>query len=285
MTEREWSWTNTRFHLSWPALFGGLFAAAGMWLLAMLLGSAVAVSSLDATDGDGARAIGVGAGVWWVLASIAALAVGGLVTTRCAGVIGSSHAALHGIVLWGLATTVTLVITLGMANSLAAGVASLNPMGAVRGGVGSMTRTLDVDANDFLDPINARLQQSGRSTVTVRELQAAVDDALETAIARGRYDFDTFVSALARNTGIDRRELADALATTRAELQTRIDSLADRTADAAQVVLWSIFAMMALSLGAALIGAIAGLSREQRELASRPPPAPTLDPATSAAPR
>lgn len=283
MTKQEWSWADARFHLSWPALFGGLFAAAGVWLMWMLLGSAVGVSSLDATDGEGAQVVGIGTGVWWVLASIAGLGIGGLVTTRCAGIIGRSHGALHGVVLWGFATTLTLVVSLALANSVATGIGSLNPLASARNGGGALARTLDVNADDILEPINACLRQEGKSTVTVRELQATVDDALNTAITRGGYDWAAFRAALSRNTGISERDLDQALATTHSELQQRLRAASEQAADVTQIILWSLFAMMALSLGAALAGAVAGVSREQRDLAHgapMPPPGAVLDPAT-----
>ena len=98
--------------LSWGAVFGGLvFVVAISWLL-NLLGIALGVSILDATDGDAVgNGLAIGAIVWTVLSWLIAFFVGSLFTARLSGKVDDLAGMLHGMALWGVATT--LMIALG----------------------------------------------------------------------------------------------------------------------------------------------------------------------------
>ena len=98
--------------LSWGAVFGGLvFVVAISWLL-NLLGMALGVSIMDVTDGDAiGSGLAIGAIVWTVLSWLIAFFLGSLFTARLSGKVDDLAGMLHGMALWGVATT--LLIALG----------------------------------------------------------------------------------------------------------------------------------------------------------------------------
>ena len=107
------------FKLSWPAVFGGMFAATGLWLLLHAFGLAVGLSTLEPDDPSRLRAVGIGTGIWTVVTSMASLFMGGVITARSAGLLGRSNAGLHGFVLWGVTTVGVLALTTTIIASLA----------------------------------------------------------------------------------------------------------------------------------------------------------------------
>ena len=97
--------------ISWGAVFAGMvFVLALSWLL-FLLGSALGLSLLDATDaGAPGKTFGIGAVIWLVLTAVVVYFLGGLLAARLAGQPDRGAGLLHGVTLWSLATTVLLVL-------------------------------------------------------------------------------------------------------------------------------------------------------------------------------
>jgi hypothetical protein len=94
------------FRLSWGAVFAGLVVATALQIVLTLLGTAVGLTAWD--PGESARGFGIGAGVWAILSILISLFVGGLATGRLAGILRRKDGALHGVLLWGLSTILTL---------------------------------------------------------------------------------------------------------------------------------------------------------------------------------
>ena len=109
--------------LSWGAILGGLvFVVSISWLLNML-GIALGVSIADATDGEAIGAgLTTGAIVWMVLSWLIAFFVGALLTARLSGKVDDTAGMLHGMVLWGVATTMLIVLgSMGFSSLLRTG--------------------------------------------------------------------------------------------------------------------------------------------------------------------
>jgi hypothetical protein len=98
--------------VSWAAIFGGgVLALATMGVMASLGVASGTLSTEGMENAMRGGEIGVSAGIWWVLSGIVSLFIGGLVTGRLAGLRRRWEGSLHGIVLWGLTTIVTLAST------------------------------------------------------------------------------------------------------------------------------------------------------------------------------
>jgi hypothetical protein len=109
----------TAFRLSWGAVFAGLVVATALQIVLTLLGTAVGLAAWD--PGDSASGLGIAAGIWAILSILISLFVGGLATGRLAGLLRRKDGALHGVLLWGLSTILTLWLLASGMSALAGG--------------------------------------------------------------------------------------------------------------------------------------------------------------------
>jgi hypothetical protein len=109
----------TGFRLSWGAVFAGLVVATALQIVLTLLGTAVGLTAWD--PGESARGFGIAAGVWAILSILISLFVGGLATGRLAGILRRKDGALHGVLLWGLSTILTLWLLASGVSTVAGG--------------------------------------------------------------------------------------------------------------------------------------------------------------------
>ena len=110
--QREYDVVPEGLHrISWGAVFAGLLGALALLWLLLLLGSALGVSILDATD---ARALGGGLGwgavIWLILSFLIAYFVGGAMAARLSSEPTSVGGLLHGATVWSAATVLSLVL-------------------------------------------------------------------------------------------------------------------------------------------------------------------------------
>jgi hypothetical protein len=269
------------FHISWGAVFAGVFVSLGLWLLLHTLGLAAGLTAINPDNPGTLRGIGIGTGIWSIVAPLIALFVGGLVASRTAGPIDRGTGAVHGAVLWGL-TTLLGVVLIAVAISSAVG-AGLRAGGAILGAAGKAApspSSLPLDVNDVLGPVNQRLQQQGAPPVTAAQIQAATRDAVSQATRQGRLDRETVIAALVGNTGLDRADAEQVATRIESQFNQSLGELrhgALETAEATGKALWAVFFAMLLGLISAVAGAIVGVSRRQRGAIEAPvaPPTPT----------
>jgi hypothetical protein len=272
--------------ISWGAVFGGAFAALGIWLLLYALGLAIGLTAMDPNDPHSARGSGIFTGIWSGISPLVALFVGGLVAGRLAGVFLRGYGALHGLVMWGLVTVSGAFMVFTVASSLVAGTASLGKSVVQGGGAaikemagrssGSMA-SLGVDWNDVLAPINARLQSQGKPPVSAAQLEAAARDSLQSSIRAGHFDRDQFEATIAQRTALSRADVQQI----GNEIEQRFDSAAQsaetaalKAADVTGKTFWWVFIALALGLIAALGGGIVGVPRVRAVRGGAPEPSP-----------
>ncbi|MFL5348070.1 MAG: hypothetical protein ACJ8AT_25035 [Hyalangium sp.] len=274
------------FKLSWGAIFGGTFVALGVWILLYALGLALGLSSVDPSNPGSAKSAGIGTGIWSLIVPLIALFAGGLVASRTAGVVDKMGGALHGAVLWGLTTLVGVVVmgmvisslmgavfnvgktAVGAAGSAISGVASQT------GNVGNAAKSFGLDANDALAPVNKRLRQEGKPTITADQLQATTKDVINTGIQQGRLDRNLLVSSIAQNTSLSRRDaedIADRIEAQWSQAQAQVGQVAQqvqqgalKAADTTGHVFWGVFFALLLGLVSSILGATLGVSKSQR---------------------
>ncbi|MCE5277939.1 MAG: hypothetical protein ABFD92_00810 [Planctomycetaceae bacterium] len=95
---------------AWGAIFAGAVIAISVQLLLAVLGAAIGISVFGTTEGEVARTIGIGAIIWWVIATLASLFCGGLVAAKLAGTRRPFEGTLHGAVTWGVATLASALL-------------------------------------------------------------------------------------------------------------------------------------------------------------------------------
>ena len=213
----------TTSNARWGAILGGVFMAAAIWIVLYLLGLGAGLTAIDPSEASSLRAIGVGTGIWGLVAPIIALFIGGLVVSRLAPTPNRLNRVIHGGLVWAVATLVAMTMLFMMASSIVGGVVGAGGQvlskaaGAVGGAAGSIDRgtlsSLGIDSNDLLGPINQRLRAEGKPEVTAAQLDATVKDALGTAVRTGTIDRQGLVAALAKNTALTPRD-ANEIATT-----------------------------------------------------------------------
>jgi hypothetical protein len=117
--------------IRWSAVFGGWLVATGLAWLMYVLGLAVGFTAIDASDlGTSARALGIGTVIWLVLTWAVSLFLGGMFASWLDGTTDAGVGTLHGVAVWALATTVSVVlVAIGFSNVVQGG-ASLVRAGA-----------------------------------------------------------------------------------------------------------------------------------------------------------
>lgn len=97
--------------VSWGPILAGSLVALAIFFTLSLLGAAVGLSARESLDRE---ELGLGAGVWSILALAIALFVGGWVVTKCTVGENRTEAILNGMIVWG--TTLSLIMFLTGAN-------------------------------------------------------------------------------------------------------------------------------------------------------------------------
>ncbi|HEY6099312.1 MAG TPA: hypothetical protein VIW03_07770, partial [Anaeromyxobacter sp.] len=87
--------------VSWGALFAGFFFGFGMWLLLLALGAGIGFAAFDPRDMGSWQGLGIGFGIWGVIAGIVSMFVAGWLTARLGASETKLAGALHGAALWG----------------------------------------------------------------------------------------------------------------------------------------------------------------------------------------
>lgn len=94
--------------VSWGGIFSGTVIALGLLVLLGMLGAAIGFRAVDPQQSAAFEGVGIGAGIWWIVTSIIALAVGGYVAGHLSGIPEKRSATAHGASVWGLVTLVML---------------------------------------------------------------------------------------------------------------------------------------------------------------------------------
>lgn len=275
--------------LSWGAIFGGAFAALGVWVLLYTFGLALGLSTIDRSeDLVSILTPGLGTGLWSLITPIVALFVGGLVASRTAGIVDRMVGTVHGVVLWGITTVLAVVLvgwglsavlnTAFRVGSTAVSLTGQAVAGAARGGQ-DVAQMVGINAQDLLGPVNERLQARGQPPITAEQLQAAVQDSINTALREGQLDRETLVGALARNTALTTEDVQETATVieqrfnqARQQIGQGVERAAVGAANVAGKVFWFVFFSQLLSLVAAVLGASIGVTRRQRLAAARVAP-------------
>lgn len=216
---------HTGFRLSWGAIFAGFIVATMIQVVLSLLGVAVGFTTWEV--GDPASDLGMGLGIWVAISALVSLFVGGVVTGRLAGVLTRGDGALHGVVMWGIATLVNLWLLMSGAGFFLGGAFDIvgrtvaATTGAVVGGVAEVGSAAVGDAG-ALDPgaiqreIEVALGETGRPGLSNEELAREIYGTIQARA--GRVDREAVVDVVTARTELTRPEAE--------RLATRIESAA-----------------------------------------------------------
>lgn len=170
----------TGFRLSWGAVFAGLVIAIAVQIVLTLLGAAIGFAAWE--PGESARGLGIGAGIWAILSVLISLFLGGVTTGRLAGILTRKDGALHGILLWGLSTIVTVWLLASGVTALAGGAFRM-----VGGVLGAASGAAAQAAGGVAAGGERRIERAG--------------ERVEAAVKRNRAELDTLGDTLQARAG------------------------------------------------------------------------------------
>jgi hypothetical protein len=283
--------------MRWGAVFAGTVLAVGLWVLLQTLGMGAGLAAVDTDEAGSLKGAGIGTGIWSIIASLIAMFIGAILAGRLAGTREPKVGAMHGSVMWALATGIGLWAMFSVVSSLASGAARMGSAaagatssvisGAVAGGdnVRAAGTALGIDASDLVAPINERLRAQGKPGVTADQLNATARAVAQRGVREGKLDREVLVEELARNTQLSRADAEDIANQFGAryeemttQLGTRVDELGEQAkhaaleaADKTGKALLVGGMMMLLSLGAAVGGGFLGARSTARQTVIRPP--------------
>jgi hypothetical protein len=235
--------------VSWGGVWGGVLVAMGMFLLLTALG--IAIGRTVESNGVSTELMGLIAGGWAALSLLASLFVGGVVSTRAGGVYDRTTGFFEGALVWVVSILLMFFFAVTGVSTVASGLFGL---------IGAPTAAAPPERIDFargdVDEILGRLrdtrmpQRMANATgIPENETQLILDEIAQRVEA-------------ARNDPVRAREearrgAADLYAEARVGAQAR-RAPADLQPQPATRAAWMTFGALALSLGAAVAGAMVG---------------------------
>jgi hypothetical protein len=250
--------------VSWGGIFGGVLVAVGVLLLLGALGVAVGISAAQPGETE-ASTLGLGAGIWAGLSLLAALFIGGMVSTRIGAISDRTTGFFEGVLVWVVSILMMVYFASSGVSMLAGGAFRLvggatQAIGSVmQGGGGS------VDVSGGVDQILQRL----RDPATAEQIASAtgtpqsdVQATLNETAQRVESNRDNPTQAA----GEARKGLAQLIE--KAKASGALEQKAQEVKPQATRAAWITFGALLLSLLAAVSGAMGG-RREEAQLRSR----------------
>jgi hypothetical protein len=243
--------------VSWGGIWAGVLAATGVLLLLTALGVAVGVSAVDPRAPD-AEAMSTGAGIWAAAGLLIALFLGGMVSTRVGAIFDRTTGVFQGALVWIVSVLMVAYLAASGINMVAGGALRLvGGVGAAVGATAASGQEGDVAAGT-VDQILARL----------KDPQTAQKIASATGLSQG--DVQATLTDTAQRVEASRDRPAQAAADARdgvarlyqqARSSGQLGQKAAEMQPAATRTAWVTFGALALSLLAAVLGAVAGRRR------------------------
>jgi hypothetical protein len=247
--------------VSWGGIFGGVLVAVGVLVLLAALGVAVGISAAEPGQTD-ASTLGTGAGIWAALSLLAALFIGGMVSTRIGAISDRTTGFFEGVLVWVVSILLMGYLATSGVSMLAGGAFKI--LGGATQAIGAVAQAQgpNVNVSGGVDQILQRLrdpataQQIAAATgMQANEVQATLSQTAQRVEANR--DNPTQAAAEAKN---GMAQLMDKAKSSGA-LQQKAEEIQPQAAKGA----WIAFGALLLSLIAAVLGAMSG-RRDEMEL-------------------
>lgn len=177
--------------ISWSAVFAGVIAALIVHILLGLLGTAIGASVIDPQqESNPLEHIGTGALIWTGVSMLLAIIAGGYV----AGRLAQREGALHGLLMFGVSTLITLWLAFSLASGVIGGAFSILGAGAnaVGSGVSAIAPSLgnmakqklqenNINLDQLQNELQTTLRQTGKPELQPEKLQQDVSNEANSA--------------------------------------------------------------------------------------------------------
>ena len=252
--------------ISWGAVLAGTAVAIAMSLLLDLFGLALGIGLFH------------GAGIWLVLSTLIAMAIGGYVAGRLAGTFNHLDSELHGLTVWAF----TVLVSAFLLTRLVSAEVSATTPAAVSLDSGA-TAAMSTDQGEFarlvspqglVDRLRQSLNTGGDPSLMTREqINAEIGLLINRRLANGAFvpvERDRLIALVAQRDGLNREE-----ATLRvSRMQQEADAAAIRARSSMENASLAVSsgargvgASLLLGLAAALLGAWWGTRHVRRIVA------------------
>ncbi|WP_312180007.1 hypothetical protein [Pantoea sp. CTOTU46764] len=177
--------------ISWSAVFAGVIAALIIHLLLGILGTAIGATSIDPQqEQNPLQHLGTGALIWTGVSMLIAMAVGSYV----AGRLAQREGAMHGLLMFGVSTILTLWLAITLATGVIGGAFNILGAGvnAVGNGISAAAPSLtnmakeklqesNINLDDLKNELQTTLRQTGKSELQPENLQKDVNNEANNA--------------------------------------------------------------------------------------------------------
>ena len=257
--------------ISWGAIIAGVVLVIAVQLLLSMVGLGVGLGTIDPNTANGtpaASSLGTGAGIWWLVSSLVALAFGAYAASWLAGIVNRFDGVLHGLVIWGISTLLTFYLLTSAVGGLiggafsvvgsglsaaGSGISSAVPKVADAAGVGP--DTLQQQAQAYLEPANpdpAQMTPEQAQKAVASELPKLASNGQEAAAAK-----DRIIAITAAQANISKEEATQRFNDAQAKLQQTKDEAIQTAKTAADKSAAAASTGSFLGAAAILLGAIA----------------------------
>lgn len=182
--------------VSWQAILAGVIVTVSVQILFSLLGAGIGLGMVHTNAGASpdAGSFGLGAGLWWLVSNLIALACGGYVAAWMAGLSDRFDGMLHGVVTWGIAMLLTVYLLSTAIGGLIGGALSvtgstLSAAGdTVRSAAPQVAQIAGISPNMIEQQAQSYLQPAATSdpaAMSAQDAQKAIASELSTYAAGG----------------------------------------------------------------------------------------------------
>jgi polyhydroxyalkanoate synthesis regulator phasin len=196
--------------------------ALGVQVLLGTLGVAIGLSAINpAEEADPLWGIGTGAGIWWILTSVIALFLGGMVAGRLSGLLKGGNAGLQGAATWAVVTLLGLVFASSAVGVVVGGTwnAATTAMSQAGSAVAYVLPedipippgtwdTVRAEAEELLNErgIDLEEDQPADPDEIVEALRALLNDKPKNILEVSEQEMEEVVDVLVRRTDLTRQE-------------------------------------------------------------------------------
>jgi len=265
--------------ISWAAIFAGLIITLVVNLVLTVLGLSIGASAVSPlSQQNPGQGLGIGAAIWLIVTSLISMFCGAWVAGRMAGF--AREGALHGLVTWGTATLLTLILmTMGIGGVLSGGasllskvmpgasqaVASSQESGGGMGGIGSVLQGASGGGGGSIKQDMQSITQD-----ETPQQKAQLTAAVAKMMKNGGSDQESrqgVVNLLVSNNHMSQDEANRTVdrwvqdyQQTKGQVEQKARVVGDKAAKGISIAGWSAFGMLVLSGIAAALGGKSGAS-------------------------
>ncbi len=271
--------------MSWGPIFGGAFAATGVTLILLLLGSGVGLTMISPWPGQSASAesIGVTAAIWLVVVQWLSAALGGYLTGRLRTKWAAIHSdevffrdTAHGLISWAVATVFVVGFLASSLTSLAGAgaqaVGQAATTASVAGAVSSASSessVTDLSTSYFTDALLRGDQNPPQTNPAQGNIASEVSRIILQGAVQGEIpaeDKSYLATIVASRTGLsetDAKARVDAVLKRVDDAKLAAQEAADKGRKAAATT--AMLGALSLIIGAFIASAAAAIGGRQRD--------------------